>query len=74
MAKEKISSEEAQTKREIEQILQETKEVQAELLSWENEKEPEPDRQEEVIKNREELAKETFHIRNFISYLSLILL
>ena len=36
--KKKFLQEEAQTKREIEQILQETKEVQAELLSWENEK------------------------------------
>ena len=69
LAKEKISSEEAQTKREIEQILQETKEVQAELLSWENEKEPEPDRQEEVIKNREELAKRNIPYQEFYKLL-----
>ena len=51
LAKERISSETAQTKREIEQIIQETKEIQSELLLWENEKEPEPDRPEEVLKN-----------------------
>ena len=69
LAKERISSETAQTKREIEQIIQETKEIQSELLLWENEKEPEPDRPEEVLKNREALAKRNIPYQEFYKLL-----
>lgn len=69
LAKECISSETAQTKREIEQIIQETKEIQSELLLWENEKEPEPDRPEEVLKNREALAKRNIPYQEFYKLL-----
>ena len=65
LAKERISSEAAQIKRETEALNQEVNETQRELLLWENEKEPEPDRPEEVIQNRAELTKRNIPYQEF---------
>ena len=53
-------------KAEKETTERELEEVKAELSEWENQKEPQPERSEAVIRNRQRLMHLEFRTRSFI--------
>ncbi len=51
--------------RVIKEVTQEAEQIEAELKEWKNQKEPEPDRSEAVLKNRERLKRQGIPYREF---------
>ena len=68
-AYEKVSGEifedNLRTENEIKSLREEIKEKEEELAEWQNKKDPEPERSESVIKNREKLKAEGIEYLNF---------